>query len=382
MTLPPDSHICFVSPFIEAYLQPGSTKNVGGAQRQQHLLATRLRDAGHRVSFVVTATDGKRHEQIDGFDIRRAIPGTNSPRRTPEVFFKLLFAIKRIDADVYYVRGNPQLSILVSYCCSLLSLPLLYVVANDSNLELDRLSTHHRLFRHTLPKLAYVDAIRRADRVVTQTSYQRDLLKNVFGIESVTIPNGYTVPESNAVVPATERTHVLWVGTLDPDQKRPERFLQLAEALPDISFRMVGWTGDEAYRERIIERAASLPNLTFEGFVPPDQIDSHYRDAVALVNTSEHEGFPNTFLEAWRFGVPVVSLHHTLDGSLEAEETGYHCGTMDRMIGTVERLWADQTLVADLGLNGRQHLIDNYTLDATAETYSDVFGEMIANSRS
>jgi glycosyltransferase involved in cell wall biosynthesis len=32
-----------------------------------------------------------------------------------------------------------------------------------------------------------------------------------------------------------------------------------------------------------------------------------YRNALALLCTSAYEGFPNTFLEAWSHGIPVVS---------------------------------------------------------------------------
>ena len=291
----------------------------------------------------------------------------------PTVLYKLLRSVRRVDADVYYVRGNPPLCILTSYGCELLGESVVYCVANDSNIELARLSNHHGMFRYTLPKLAYVDAIRRADAVVAQTTHQQELLNRMFGIDSQVVPNVYSVPPDDELVAAVDREFVLWVGSLDADQKKPIRFVRLAEQLPDIEFVLVGWTPDDEFRAEISERAEALSNLRFEGFVPPDEIDRYYRRAAMFVNTSEYEGFPNTFLEAWRFGVPVVSLHHTLDGLLSDGEVGLHAGSIDRLTEQVEELWVDPERAAELGRNGRQYLREHYAVETAVDTYSQLF---------
>lgn len=378
MTLPADPHVCFVCPYIEPYLKPGSGRHVGGAERQQHLLAEHLRDAGWTVSFLTLRGDGDRYERIDGFDCWKTIPPTNDIRHGPAVLHAVYRSLRRIDADVFYVRGNPPLCILTSYCCRLLGERLVYVVANDSNVELARLSDHHRMFEHALPRLCYLDAIRRTDAVVAQTAHQHDILEDVFDIDATVIPNGYTVPDAAALTAADERRYVLWVGHLDPEQKQPERVFEIANRLPEVRFRMVGWTEDDAYRERFRDRLQTHPNVEFEGFVPPDEIDSHYSDAVALLNTSAYEGFPNTFLEAWRFGVPVVSLHRMLDGVLEREKIGTHAGTITELTRAVEALWNDAERAARMGRRGRQYLQSNYALEVIAAEYVDLFADVMA----
>lgn len=379
MTDAADPHVCFVCPYIESYLKPGSGTHVGGAERQQHLLAKRLRDTGWDVSFIAFEGDGRRRECVDGFECWWTLPRTNDVRSTPRVLLSLFRTLRSVDADVFYVRGNPPLCILTNYCCSLLGKRLVYVVANDSNVELSRLAGHHSMFAYTLPKLGYLDAIRRADRVVAQTDHQRDILENVFDIDATVVPNGYTVPDERELVSADARDHVLWVGSLDPDQKRPEKLIDLADRLPDVEFRMVGWTEDEAYREQFLSRASTRPNLTCEGFVPPDEIDRYYRDAVALVNTSAHEGFPNTYLEAWRYGVPVVSLGAMLDGVLERESVGVHAGSMDELERTVEALWNDRDRTRELGSRGRRYFEEHYGLDVVASAYVEVFAEAMGS---
>lgn len=377
MTLPPDTHVCFICPYIEPYLRPGSDTTVGGAERQQHLLASELRDSGHEVSFITFEGDGPTYERIDGFDCWRTLPQTNALEHAPMALYKVFRSIRRVDADLYYARGNPPLCIMASYCCALLDEPLVYAVANDSNVELSKLSDHHGAFSHTVPKLGYLDAIRRANGVVAQTPYQHSVLSDVFGIDATTIPNGYTLPPEREIKPANQRTHVLWVGSFDPDQKRPDRFLDLAERLPDVQFRLIGSNGPPEYEQQIRERAESLPNLSDEGFVPPDEIDQYYRDAVAFVNTSEYEGFPNTYLEAWRYGVPVVSLHEMLDGVVERERIGRHAGSMDELATIVEELWADRDRASDLGQRGRTHVESEYAMDAVAEKYRNVFSDVL-----
>lgn len=378
MTLPADTHICFICPYIEPYLKPDSDAQTGGAERQQHLLGKQFRDEGVDVSFITFENDGPQREQIDGFEVWRTLPPTNSIKRAPEVLFKLLRSIRRVDADIFYVRGNPPLCILSSYCCSVLGKQLIYVVANDSNLELSRLSDHHGMFEYTLPKLGYLDAMRRADGVVAQTEYQQGILGDIFGIDSTVIPNGYTVPPARTTLPGDEREYILWVGSLDPDQKQPELFLDLAERLPDVQFRMIGSTENTAYEAQITERAAGLDNLRFEGFVPPDEIDQQYRKAVAVVNTSAYEGFPNTYLEAWRYSVPVLSINEMLDGLLDQEDVGRQTGTVDELVRVVENCWREREQAVELGENGRTLLQEEYSLESVATAYEKLFADVLA----
>ncbi|MCL9818302.1 glycosyltransferase family 4 protein [Natronocalculus amylovorans] len=370
-------HICFICPYIYGYLKPGSQKTVGGAERQQHLLATRFRKEGHHISFITFETEDDEYERIDGFNVWKTLPTTNDLTRTPEALIKLLRSVHRIDADVFYVRGNPPLCILSSYCCKMLGENLVYCVANDSNVELNNLARHHGVFRRTLPKLAYVDAIRRSDYVISQTDYQQRILNDVLGIRSTVVANAYTVPPRNKLLEMDERSHVLWVGSLDSEQKKPDRLIRLAEQLPHIEFVIVGWSQNKSYREKIRYEAEALSNVRFEGFVPPDNIDRYYRRAVAFVNTSEYEGFPNTFLEAWRYGVPVVSLNHTIDGVVSEQNVGLHSKTMDRMANHISMLWKNTDEASEMGRNGRQYLQENYSLDIVFERYACIFNNVV-----
>jgi len=100
---------------------------------------------------------------------------------------------------------------------------------------------------------------------------------------------------------------VLWVGRIDP-VKRAEIILQVARDCPDIEFDLVGPPGsDERYVSEILNQAKQLNNVTWHGAADFADIATYYQQAKILCCTSEFEGFPNTFLEAWGYGVPVIS---------------------------------------------------------------------------
>ncbi|MCA1656367.1 MAG: glycosyltransferase, partial [Actinobacteria bacterium] len=73
---------------------------------------------------------------------------------------------------------------------------------------------------------------------------------------------------------------------------------------------------------------------------PRDELIALYARAVAVVNTSGFEGFPNTFMEAWACGVPVLSLSVDPDGVIERHGLGGVAhGSLERLAELGRSYW-------------------------------------------
>ena len=160
------------------------------------------------------------------------------------------------------------------------------------------------------------------------------------------------------------------------------RFLDLAEALPDREFVMVGPhdNDDPDYYDQVERRAETLPNCSFKGFVAPDEIHEYFRRAALLVNTSDYEGFGNVFLEAWRYETPVVSLHYTLHGVIDEEPVGVHAGSIDALTEAVDSLLNDIDRRREYGTTGRKHVADEYSFPSVLAAYETVFDRIAPRS--
>jgi len=56
-----------------------------------------------------------------------------------------------------------------------------------------------------------------------------------------------------------------------------------------------------------------------------------------VINTSNFEGFPNIFLEAWATGVPVISLNVDPGNVIKKRRLGICCeGSLERMKAAIE----------------------------------------------
>ena len=332
-----------------------------------------LCDRGYDISVATLSHADEKRASIDGIDVWRMIPDVRGVARAPYKALETIRALREIDADIYYVRGNDFLCMVTATYTRLSGASFVYAVANDSNVDpelLDQLGIF---------KYPFIWGMQSADCVVAQTKHQQQLLKAEHGIDAPIIPNGYEIPDESALVPHVERNHVLWVGSIDPDQKKPKRYLELARQLPETEFVMIGPPDNDRpeYYDEIKAEAANIPNVEFLGYVDPDEIHDYYRQAIALVNTSEYEGFPNVFLEAWRYATPVVSLHHSLDGIIDSEPVGVHAGSMESLVDAVSRLSADVALRKELGNGGRAYMTEHYSFHHLIEKYDDVFQSLV-----
>jgi glycosyltransferase involved in cell wall biosynthesis len=300
------SHVCFVGLQNLPLLAPQfAGLMTGGAEMQQTLLAKALARRGFRVSMIVAdlgQSDGASWHGITTYRAYRPHAGVRVVRFAHPRWTRVWQAMRRADADVYYTSCAGALVGEVALFARRHRRKLVFKIASNSDCDP---KTVHVRFPHE--KWLYRYGLVRADIVLAQTELQERALLRNFSRESRVVP-------PLADVAATRREFrdrdidVLWIGNLRK-LKRPELLLQAARALPDLKFHMVGgpMAHAEDYFEEVRRQASDVPNVTFHGHVPYEETKGFYERARMLVGTSEIEGFPNTYLQAWAHGAPVVA---------------------------------------------------------------------------
>ena len=303
-------HICFISlkshDLLSNHPQP---RFIGGAERQQVLVGRGLRQLGYQVSFVTLdygQPDGVDYDGIrvwKAYDPEAGLPMLRafSPRWTG-----LNAALRRADADVYHQMCADMETGQVALWCRRHGRRLVFAVASDADcdpaLPLLRTARQRWLYRYGL---------RRADRVVTQTRSEQRALRQNFGMESTIIPSCSEAPQrlrpANGRFPKTDRLTCVWVSRIVP-LKRLEWLLDLAERCPAHAFLVVGGGNEsDPYVQKILARAATIPNVTMLGRISDRELWDVYDRADLLLDTASVAGVPTTFLEAWSRGLPVIS---------------------------------------------------------------------------
>jgi glycosyltransferase involved in cell wall biosynthesis len=224
-------------------------------------------------------------------------------------------------------------------------------------------------------RLLYHFGIRNADGIVVQTRTQQEMLRRGFGREAVVIPmpgEGLSSEiSSSQKLQKLKSGRILWLGRVC-EAKRPDRLLDLAAACPDLCFDLVGPGGDSAYAQPILERIRRLPNVTVHGRVTEEQLLSLYQETLCLCCTSEIEGFPNTFLEAWSLGIPVVSTFDP-DGVIAANGLGAAVADAPGLAQALRSLLTSPQQWLTASNNARQYYLHNHSIERTMPKFEQLF---------
>ena len=170
-----------------------------------------------------------------------------------------------------------------------------------------------------------------------------------------------------------EASEILWIGRICA-QKRPERFLEVAEACPDLRFNFVGPVSEEErdYAEKILERARAVPNVTVHGPVSRDRVSEFMKRASCMLCTPDYEGFPNTYLEAWSFGVPVISTFDP-DNLIAKFALGRVGRTVNELISGIRDLLNSAENYRVASENARRYYLQNHAEELVIATWEALF---------
>ena len=134
------------------------------------------------------------------------------------------------------------------------------------------------------------------------------------------LPNIHPLPENDRWLKKDPIT-VVWVGNIKP-LKRPELLLDLAAAFvaeQNVRFLMIGREGSGKHYSDFVSKLTQAPNVAYLGELPVEQVNRILGESHILVNTSDFEGFPNTFIQAWMRRVPVGRMRVTLSEKPEVD---------------------------------------------------------------
>jgi len=336
--------ICFVGLSNLAVLAPEVDRSGPAGEPLQHtLLATALARRGHRVSMIVAdhgQPDGAIWDGVQTFKAFSRRAGWPLVRFVHPRWTGLWAALSRAGADVYYTSCAGGLVGQVAMFCARRRKRFVFRVASDADCQPDALIAMGRA--QWRDKWLYEHGLRRASSVLVQSVRQQELMRRNFGIDSSIA--GLVVQPGRSELELAERDiDALWVGNLRP-VKRPDVLLGVAKKLPRISFHMAGGTvrGAERFFEEVKTQAAGRSNVTFHGAVAYRDVNALYSRARVFVNTSDIEGFPNTYLQAWASGTPVVAFFDP-DGVIAREGLGATVRNPDEMSAAVRRLTSDES---------------------------------------
>lgn len=399
------SRICFVALYAYPLFNPAISHIFGGAEVRAWLFGVGLsKFPDNKISFIVLNHGQPQVEHYGLIKVYRHSHYRPSPSfngrlmgRVQDLLYRLqhpftpslrinhyevtptkFIIYEKVNADLYCTFGVSNFSAELAAFCKRHRKRFALFSSNDDDISLDYYPDSRKKNAYgSIGSLCYY-TIMQADLIVTQTQRQSELLEKRFGRTSVTVFSPIELTSTEEVVRglAKERNVALWIGKSDRI-KQPEILLDLAILFPDIRFLMILNRSDSKIHEDVLGRKPE--NLRIIESVDFGDIEKVFGQAFVLINTSVFEGFPNTFLQAGKYGVPILSLQVDPDGFIEKHGCGIVAkGEFEKLVEGVRRLLSEPSIHKTYSENIRRYVLSRHELNATVSWLNQILTEFLA----
>jgi glycosyltransferase involved in cell wall biosynthesis len=318
----------------------------GGGELQIALLAKALALKGHEV-VIIDPYSNESFVTEEGVKLIN-LPDWNKGPKGIRLFLYRIPALKKIlveqNADYYYVRMRAYLHLIPYLASKKTKGKFIIAMAHDLDVSGFRkkfkykYKTNFNLFKFftlELPNdLVFNYLLKRSDYIILQHSGQMLKPNSVKG-KVIIFPNIFDFRNLPAIENSSE-DYFIHPGTLTI-LKGASNLYQLINILDKKnSIVVVGQTGDNKSKT-IYNCLNKKENVVMKGRLNHGKTIQLIGNAKALINTSNFEGFPNIFLEAWATGIPVISLNVNPGNVLNKYNLGICCdGDLNKMKECIE----------------------------------------------
>lgn len=305
-------------------------KTEGGGELQIDLLAKVLAKSGHEV-VIIDPISKKDFVTVEGIKVLQ-VKGWNRGIKYIRLFThqipKLYSSLKAQKADIYYSQIRDFRHMLSLRAARKSKGKFVIQLASDLDCSGVMLRFKHDyltsfdgpywFIKVILTELLFPRLLRKADMVLVQHDGQKNTLRKK-GINSIIFNN---IIDLNKIpkVSDPERQDFCYVGALDR-RKGFFEFFELVKKAPLHTFKVIGAPRDKT-GYLYYEKLKTFKNVTLFGKLSHSDTLIQISNSKALISTSPMEGFPNVFIEAWTYGIPVLSLYFDPGDIIQKEKLG------------------------------------------------------------
>lgn len=348
--------ICVVNNLLYNMYNPRPRAVFGGAEVQLYYIIEQLKGQKHyEISVLGQSGDKPSIEELQGVHFWNVLKSSRNRFVNIYYLLKQFWYFKKIQADTYVVRAASLEVGMVALYCRLFRKKCIYMTAHDLDVD-----GSFFISNGILARCSYRYGLHNASTVLAQNQHHVDLLLKNENITAHRLPNSFQLP--TGADKTKEPKIILWVGRA-VDWKRPDRFIELAKHFPAESFTMIINEQDPLVLHGVEAAAQDLKNLTIIKSVPFTKIDQYFKQSKLFVNTSDAEGFPNTFIQAAMYNCPILSYTVNPDEILTKYAIGWVANNSDEtFLQLASTILSDATQRDAFGNNARKYVEMNHDI--------------------
>lgn len=359
--------ICFISTSAYPLFNSKCKDQHGGTELQLYLIAKELaKSENFEVSFILGDFRQKNIEVINQIRLYKSF----IPKSEETLIKKLIQAIKyfnlfkKINTDIYITSAANSTVGLVSLFCKFNKKIHIHRTASQMDINKSFIKLNGILGK------IYQYGLENADIVITQNNEHKKLLKRNHNIDAIVIKNFFEIKRIKKRIP---KNSILWVSRY-LEMKRPKIFLELAKKFPNENFIIICSTKEKNNKyKQLILNAKKIKNLKFIEKVPFNEIQKYFNKAKVFVNTSDYEGFPNTFIQAGLGKTPILSLNVNPDNFITKYNCGYFCkGNFDVMVEKLDKLFTDKKDWEEKSNNCYKYVKKNHDINKNIKKFKKI----------
>lgn len=208
----------------------------------------------------------------------------------------------------------------------------------------------------------------------SQNEFQKKTIIFNFDIDTHKMITGHPIPENQCNSEKRFKFQtVLWCANFGK-HKRPELFIELARRMQfsDLKFIMVGGHNNKDYVSDLLK--GKPKNLFITGQLPFKSALDYFDRSSIFINTSspEGDGFPNTFVQAWLRGMPVISFGFNPDAIITKNKLGFNVESLDEGIEKLKSIMSSYLVYKTISDNAYNYGCKNHSIKVMTDNFLNI----------